>query len=373
VDANTRDAFFCDLCAAQLESRHGIVSLQADANDQTWALWTTFCRELAVDPTLQHHLGDAIHLLQVFAHRYRTGVIAPSGRPVKSRTVEGALRAVGQTLASLGAPDPRLASSGKHEFRIGRQLAAYSKADDPPTRVKPIPLQVIEHAVSIAHATASPPNKTAASMMLLGFFFLMRLGGHTLTKDGCPFTLGDIVFQIGAYTYTASNIPLHLLDSTIFVTFTFKTQKNSVKGEAIGLGRSGRGQTCPVQATLNRVRHLRLHNASADTPTSTFYLPNGRTKTVTSACITEMLCFSLAQFGPTLGITTKDISARSLRASGAMALLCAHVDHDTIRLIGRWRSDKMLRYLHIQAQPIMADFARRMVVGGRYHMVPNVL
>ena len=44
-----------------------------------------------------------------------------------------------------------------------------------------------------------------------------------------------------------------------------------------------------------------------------------------------------------------DVSARSLRAAGAMALLCADVDSDRIRLLGRWQSDQMFRYLHVQA------------------------
>ena len=35
-----------------------------------------------------------------------------------------------------------------------------------------------------------------------------------------------------------------------------------------------------------------------------------------------------------------------------MTLLCAKVDTDQIRLIGRWRSDEMLQYLHVQAEPI---------------------
>jgi len=55
----------------------------------------------------------------------------------------------------------------------------------------------------------------------------------------------------------------------------------------------------------------------------------------------------------TVGIHPNDISIHSLRASGAMALLCAHVDTDRIRLLGRWYSDKMLRYLHVQAYPVV--------------------
>jgi hypothetical protein len=54
-----------------------------------------------------------------------------------------------------------------------------------------------------------------------------------------------------------------------------------------------------------------------------------------------------------------------------MALLCAQVDTDVIRLLGRWRSDEMLRYLHIQAEPVMRDFARRMLVGGSFTLLPN--
>jgi hypothetical protein len=54
-----------------------------------------------------------------------------------------------------------------------------------------------------------------------------------------------------------------------------------------------------------------------------------------------------------------------------MALLCAHIDSDIIRLLGRWRSDEMLRYLHVQAEPIMRDFACRMLSGGTFTLLPN--
>jgi hypothetical protein len=157
---------------------------------------------------------------------------------------------VGQTLASMGAPDPRLAANGKHEFRLGRQLSAYTKKDDPPTRVKPIPVQVIEHVLALATATPTPAGSATASMILIAFFFLMRPGEHTVLPDNRPFFMEDIQFHVGNQRYNASTIPLALLDSTTFVTYTFTTQKNSVRGEAIGLGRSGRGGCCPVQATL---------------------------------------------------------------------------------------------------------------------------
>ena len=87
--------------------------------------------------------------------------------------------------------------------------------------------------------------------------------------------------------------------------------------------------------------------------------------------ITDALRLTCTLMGPQYGFSHRDISARSLRASGAMALLCASVDTDIIRLIGRWRSDEMLRYLHVQAEPVMRDFSARMLQHGTFTLLPN--
>jgi hypothetical protein len=58
-------------------------------------------------------------------------------------------------------------------------------------------------------------------------------------------------------------------------------------------------------------------------------------------------------------------------AVGAMAIICAKVDTDVIQLLGRWCSDVMLRYLHIQAQPLMRNFANLMVQGGQFALIPG--
>jgi hypothetical protein len=94
--------------------------------DSTWQLWHDFCTALHQDAYLQTH-EDPIPLLCIFARRYRSGEIAPKGAPVRSRMVENALRAIGQTLATLGLPDPRLMQNGKLDLRLQRQLKAYKK------------------------------------------------------------------------------------------------------------------------------------------------------------------------------------------------------------------------------------------------------
>jgi len=54
-----------------------------------------------------------------------------------------------------------------------------------------------------------------------------------------------------------------------------------------------------------------------------------------------------------------------------MTLLCGKVDHNLIQMLGRWHSDSMMRYLHLQAQPIMNQFASKMFNDGQYNFLPD--
>jgi hypothetical protein len=283
--------------------------------------------------------------------------------------VEGALRAVGQTLASMGAKDPRLTITGKTEFRLGCQLRGYAKEDDPPTRVKPIPAQVIHHAANLARQHGTVEANAIMNMICMAFFFLCRPGEYTApTGDNTPFHLCDVMFYIGLRRVLAHNAMPDDLACATFVCLTFTSQKNSVRGEVIGLGLSGDPYTCPVLSIARQVKHLLDHNAPPTTPICTFF-SNNRAHYVTPRDISTMLKLSVAALGSAIGFLPAEVSARSLRAAGAMALLCAHVDSDTIKLLGRWRSNKMLRYLTVQAQPVMHDFARRMLQGGQYTLL----
>ena len=93
---------------------------------------------------------------------------------------------------------------------------------------------------------------------------------------------------------------------------------------------------------------------------------------VTPTKITAHLKATVKLFAGThLGFTHHDVSARSLRAAGAMALLCSGVDNDIISLIGRCRRDKILRYLHVQAHPIMRNLSKLMIIHGNYNLLPH--
>ena len=54
-----------------------------------------------------------------------------------------------------------------------------------------------------------------------------------------------------------------------------------------------------------------------------------------------------------------------------MALLCGNVDYNVIKLLGRWHSDQMMRYLHAQAQPIVHRLAAKMYNHGQYTFLPT--
>jgi hypothetical protein len=215
--------------------RSGTVSARTRSKDTTWLRWCDYCKELAVNPMLED-VADPIPFLQVFAERWRNGSIAPRQNTVRSRTVEGALRAIGQTLASVGAEDIRLTRQGKIHYRIQQQLKGYKCADAPPSRVKPIPFHIIDHTNSVAATCNDPMSLAAADMATIGFFFLLHPGEHTepsAQSDSSPFWLIDITFQLGATNLPAVTAPLEQLQLAAFVTLTFTTQKNAVLGEVV--------------------------------------------------------------------------------------------------------------------------------------------
>ena len=94
---------------------------------------------------------------------------------------------------------------------------------------------------------------------------------------------------------------------------------------------------------------------------------------ITASVITSTLRDAVTLLGPDLVFLPSDISACCLHASGAIALLLGQIDTDNIWLVGRWQSDEMLRYLHLQAAPQMQDYARKMLMAGDYSLIPNQL
>jgi hypothetical protein len=275
---------------------------------------------------------------------------------------------VGQTLATLGSPDPRLQPSGKLDLRLSRQLSAYKKQEPPPTRVKPTPFPIIARTAELCRIANTPQTHAIADMLVLGFFFLLRPGEYacTYSEEASPFRYCDVHLMIDNRRLNHFTCHATSFDIVNYVALEFTNQKNVVRGKLVGQGTSGHTTWCPVRALIGRVKHLRLNNAPPMTPLYSYR--HGPWGTIN----TTLLTYHLRSTTDHYGIQPADISIRSLRSSGAMALLCAKVDTDMIRLLGRWRSDEMLRYLHVQTFPLLAPLASQMLRHGDFTLLPNL-
>jgi len=340
------------------------------AQDSTWHnTWLPFLTSLgAVDPFLRD-LRDTVPVLQVFACRVRDGRASRSGHAVRASHVRDELHSVAKAFARMGLPDPRLDSAGNVDSRLSDMFAAWARADPPPARVKPLPIQVLHHAQSLVSYAPDEYTRAAVDLAWIGFFFLLRPGEHCSTGSNRPLTLKDVSLKIGQTPLCLLTSPLHSIAAATHSGLTFDTQKNRVRGEQLAHGRSGHAVACPTAALIRRVLYLRLNHASLDTPLCSVRRHHSWVP-VTSQAVTAVLRTSAAAL-PHLHLRPADVTGRSLRAGGAMAMLCGKVDSDIIRLIGRWRSDAMFRYLHAQAIPIISPLAPTMLQNGAFTLMPN--
>jgi hypothetical protein len=196
----------------------------------TWSLWESFCHDLRQNPFLQQGT-DPIPLLQLFARRYRTGALAPSGSPVQAKMVARAICAVGQTLAALGQPDPRLTLQNTLDLRLARQLAAYGKDDPPPQRNKPVPVSILQSAVEYRLLANSHRANAIVDMLLLGFYFMLRPGeyAHTDSKDSAPFRLKHVHLFLGRQRLNHFTAPSYTLSSATSVPLPWRWNSISRK------------------------------------------------------------------------------------------------------------------------------------------------
>ncbi len=270
----------------------------------------------------------------------------------------------------MGAHDPRLNSVHEINFRLQRTLHAWKHTDPAPLHVKPIPIPVIRRiSVSATSDLADDTIRAATDIIIIAFFFLLRPGEYT-DNNNDPFHLADMQLFIGDTRLPLLTAPASELCLARFASLTFTSQKNGVRGKVIGLTCSGNPSLCPFQAIIRCVLYLRSHTAPPTTPLArVFNTPNK----VTASFLTSCICELVTALGPDLGFLPSKVLAHCLRAAGATTLLLAQVDPEVIRHIGHWCSDKMLRYLHVQAYPLMRDFSRRMLSAGTYTLIPNHL
>ena len=234
--------------------------------------------------------------------------------------------------------------------------------------MKPLPLSMLHLASAIALHAGDPSSLAASDLMWLAFFFLLRPGEYSNAGPAShPFRVADVQLWQGPTRLHPLSSDPELLQQATFVTLTFSTQKNGTRNECIGHGRTPQASSCPVRSVVRRILYLRSLHASATTylcccgpnllplPTSTI------TNLLRQACLAS----------PNSALPVTEISAKALRATGATALLNENIVGDKIKLLGRWKSDAMLRYLHLQAHHLMQGYSTIMLDGGDYNLLPS--
>jgi hypothetical protein len=352
------------------------------ARNRIFELWSDFCERVGQTPCLRRVVGQEQKLcyLLVFGVRYRQA--GQTNKPVRANTVEDALLAVGKGMADLGVPDPRKSSFGSNQCHppLSDFLKAMRDQDDPSTRSYPVNTVVIRalyDALDTAHATEGTINCIAIDLVIVAFFWLLRpaecTDGGSPTSRSQAFRLCDVCLtshgkQLCASDPSLNEVPDELIECGVL---TFTDQKNGVRGEQVGHKATHDPRLCPCKALARLARRLRSVNAPSDTPICSYLARDGTLRLLKSTIITNALRHAAASVESSTGISPWLLSARSLRPGGATALLCAGVDKDAIQLLGRWKSDAMLRYLRIQAHTVSAHFSQNMLDHGGHTFAPG--
>ena len=294
-----------------------------------------------------------------------------------------ALAAVGKGMANLGVPDPRLQVNGRLHPLLDAFKKGMQRTDSPSVRAYPANitiLQALPEVLDVDHARLGTLQTHTILLIIVAFFWLLRPGEYAYSTDAedsrsQAFLLRDVQFTIDGRIYNALDAPLNDesdVSRIEYASLTFSDQKNAVKGEQIGHLPTADPYFCPAKALGRLVLHLRHYNAE---PTTPFYHHYNEADSswhrVRSTFITNALRHAATHVSDNTGIDPKMISARSLRPGGATALLCANVDSDAIMLLGRWKSDAMLRCLRIQAKS--HRFGQLMLEHGAYTFHPQAI
>jgi hypothetical protein len=376
--ADTRDDFRADLGAALGVARQALVPKTRLAQAREWDLWTAFCHEHGHQPHLPDVPAqeDKLSYFLVYGVRIRRRK-GRNNKPVRVQAVQSALNAIGKGFTHLGKQDPRKSIQGaKHYHPLLKDFFdAMAKEDDPAQRAHPANTTILRRLDTVLDLTTSRDRLTR-DLCVVGFYWLLRpseyLSGEGQTR-ATPFRISDITFSVGSDELLALDPSLNDLNIATLTraSLTFNDQKNAVRGERITHSVTTDPILCPCKALLRISAHLRSHHAPPTTPIYTYYDPAGTPHAVTPEHIRDSLRTAAADLSHLTGLDPALLSSRSLRPGGATALLCAGIDTDVIKLVGRWKSDAMMTYLRVSTLAHSHNLAQNMLLHGGYTFAPE--
>ena len=362
-----QDGYQSDFRAGWTAVEHGVVDANNETRRKFWKDWCNYIAPFHISPYLDEPGTDNILILVGFAERVRTGYFG-RGKAVGVQQVTVALRAVGKTCKLAGKPNPVYRAEQKYLLPIERQVECYRREDPPPVPELAVPVAVPNWLFQQGLTSrASRKTEAVGLQVMIGFYFLLRVGEYTNTRrNKSPtgtrtkqFQVKDIGFwKDGNVLPRRSN--LETLLTADEATMIISNQKNGVRGDQ--LHHESNGTTyCPVGALARRVHHILSNGGTEDSVLSTYFDDNGDELYLQGDDIVKAVRLAVTALNlPQAGIKAEQVGSHSLRASGAMAMKLNGSDRDTIRKFGRWNSDTFLMYIHNQIAHFSAGVSKRM-------------
>jgi len=276
-------------------------------------------------------------------------------------------------MVTRGLADPRRSDPSQHLLNkdLSDYLKSCTKADPAPRPQQALPSSTI---LWIAHNFGASPNprlRAAANLVIIAFFFLLRVGKYTQsdgTRDKLtvPIRRQDVKLWLNNRLLD-HRLPFEVLIQADAVTITLENQKNGFKG-AILHHYASREKLCPVRSAvllLHPIAHL-----ARDTGLGTYISADGAIRHVSAAEVRA--CVQAGAIGDGLhhrGYSLDRIGSHSLRSGGATHLKLCGCDELTIMKLGRWSSNTYLRYIQTQIGELTQGLATKMARILRFHNV----
>lgn len=258
--------------------------------------------------------------------------------------------------------------SDKYIPLIQQTLDGWRNEDGPVKKKMPVEADVPEWLVKVAAQEDAKENeKAVADLILMAFFFLLRVGEYTVkasrndTKRTVQFRMKDVTFFVkgkdGRLRQLPRNAPAEVILRAEAVTLKLENQKNGWKGICISHHSNGEGLFDPVQAVARRYNHIAKHTNDPECFLSA-YFEKGVRGDVTDKEISAALKVAAAalDYPNQRGIPIESVDTHSLRIGGANALSLAGYTDRQIKKMGRWRGDTFMEYI----RESLSDFSEGM-------------
>ncbi|MEM7495147.1 MAG: hypothetical protein AAF471_03230 [Myxococcota bacterium] len=222
----------------------------------------------------------------------------------------------------------------------------------------------MEHILLCSFMKPTPRKRAIADLIVIAFFFLLRVGEYTHTAPNNrrtqQFRLCDIVFR-RAHVIVDHSAPVETLSNTDSAALHISDQKNGAKGQIVGQDATHR-TVCPIKALARRVKDIVGHGGAPHTILGTYWGKGNTWRTIRPPDINDAIKQAVVTLNlEHRGITPDLVSSHSLRAGGAMALHLSGASADTIKKQGRWSGDTYQQYIHNQLSAFQTGLSTKML------------